>query len=101
MSIWDGSNIVAQGRYLNGADVAARGGKASYSGGVGVVNVTLEQGLTANEGSIWVSPEFTATNISVGIAFVSPTVRQVVTKDATNANINCNFSWIAFQLPGS
>ena len=101
MSIWTGSNLAAQGRYLNGADAAARGGKAAYGGAVGVVNITLEQGLAANECAIHVTPEFTAAAVAPAYFHASNTVKQVITKDATNANINVNFSWSVFQLPAT
>ena len=99
MSIWTGSNLAAQGRWI-GADAVGKGGKATYSA-PGVVNITLEQGLNANECAIHVTPEYGTTSFSPSYYHASNTVKQVITKDSTNANINANFSWSVFQLPAT
>lgn len=101
MSIWTGGNLAAMGRYFNGVEGKGQGGKATYGGAVGVVNITLEQGLAANECAILVTPEFTAANVAPAYFHASNTLKQVITKDTTNANINVNFSWGVFQLPAT
>lgn len=105
-SLFNGQNLVAQGRW-GGVDTKnGKGGKVTQNTtpAAGLYDLTLEQGLALNEYVVQVIPESAnsgAVGVIPSVIDLTKTVKQVLLKDVTNANINANFQWSVFQLPGT
>jgi hypothetical protein len=99
MSLINGQNIVASGRWAGSAASTTKGCSLTQAN-TGNYTVTLEQGLAANECIILITPE---TAIGPRYAHTSNTVKTITTGDPTNLSntANGNFNFVVLQVPGT
>jgi hypothetical protein len=101
-SQFNGQNIVAQGRWGGpaGESKNTKGAKITQNTvqPTGVYDLTLEQPLALGEYVIGALPEQQSIMSSTDL---TAKVKQIFLRDTTNANLNGNFTWTVFQMPGT
>lgn len=103
MSIMNGANLVAQGRWAGSASSTTKGCTLAQGSGNGNYILTLDAGLAANECVLQITPETAGAVPSyVNTSNTKKTITMGGAADGNALNVaNANFSVSVYQLPNT